>query len=193
MKLFSRRRWGVCLSLVGAALTLGWVAWWLANVPPRPLVALQFHRARATNHSATASGNAVTNHGPVPDGLRMKYAPARRAEFHLVSAEDTSIFVLATGVQELTSSGWRTESEDTRNEIWRLKAGRPVEVCVERPGSGTWRAFVRYGFEMRGTTLLKAQVREAWILRSVSNWNGRAWGGGHFEGRVDLFSAEVAE
>jgi hypothetical protein len=188
-----RRRWLIALSVFGAVLVLSVGGWRIANVPPRPLVVLQLRRAGATNLPAPALGSVVSDGSPVPDGLRRKYAPARRGEFLLVSAEDTSIFVLATGIQMLTSSGWQTESEDTRSEIWRLKAGRPVEVCVERPDSGTWRAFVRYGFEMHGTPLLKAQVREAWILRSVSNWTGQAWGGDRFHGSVELFSAELEE
>lgn len=91
-------------------------------------------------------------------------------------------------MQLLTPSGWQTESEDQRNEIWRLEAGRPVEACVERTAAGTWPSFVRYGVELRGAPLLKAQVREAWILRSLSNWTGQAWGGGRFHGSVELFS-----
>jgi hypothetical protein len=135
----------------------------------------------------------TTNRSPVLDNLRLKFALARRGEFHLVSAEDASILVLATGVQVLRPSGWQTESEEQRMEIWRLKAGRPVEACVERPVNETWRAFVRYGFEMHGTPLLKAQVREAWLLRSLTNWTGQAWGGGRFHGSVEVFSDTIED
>jgi hypothetical protein len=100
---------------------------------------------------------------------------------------------LATGVQFRTPSGWKSEAEEYRGEIWRLKAGIPREVCVERSRSETWRAYVRYGTEMKGPSLLRAQLREAWILRSFSNWTGKPWGGGRWSGSYEVFSEEVTE
>jgi len=129
----------------------------------------------------------------VPDDLRQKYSPTRRVEFHVASSKDTSIFLLATGVQILTPSGWQMLSEEYRGEIWRLKSGVAREVCVERPEAATWRAFLRYGAEMKGVPLIKAQSREAWLNRSLSNWTGKAWGGGRWSGANELFSDEITE
>ena len=122
------------------------------------------------------------------DELRQKYPPSRRIDFRVTCVEDASIFVLATGVQVYTPSGWRVFSEENRGEIWRLKPGVQCEVCVEGPQQERWRAFVRYGREMNGPSLLTAQIKEAWKIRSFSNWSGKAWGGGRFIGAFELFS-----
>ena len=193
MKAIFRRRWIVSLAVLAAILGVVACGWWLGSRPARPRAAFEFHRVSTTNLHNPVLGNVTPDRSPVPDDLRGKYASVQRGEFHLVSSEDTAILVLATGVQVLTSSGWKTQTEDYRGEIWRLKAGQPKEVCVERPGNTTWRAFLRYGFEMHGVPVLKAQVREAWVLKSFSNWTGQAWGGGRFHGNEELFSEEIEE
>jgi hypothetical protein len=65
------------------------------------------------------------------------------------------------------------------------------ELCVERPEAETWRVYIRYGKEIRGFSLLKAQLQEAWKIKSFSNWTGKAWGGGRFRGSYELFSEEI--
>jgi hypothetical protein len=129
----------------------------------------------------------------VLDDLRQKYDPKRRMAFQVVASQTTSVFALVTGVQVRGSSGWRTVYEEYRGEIWRLKPGVAQEVCVERPEGETWRAYVRYGAEMKGVSLLRAQLKEAWKIRSVTNWTGRAWGGGRWSGAYELFSAAVRD
>jgi hypothetical protein len=47
--------------------------------------------------------------------------------------------------------------------------------------------------EIKGLSLFKARLREAWILRSYSNWTGKAWGGGRCSGSCEVFSEEVTE
>lgn len=114
----------------------------------------------------------------------------------MTSSEPIAIFVLATGVQILTDTGWQKFSEEPRNEIWRLKPGTAQEMFVERPEKEreqAWRAYVRYGAEIQGWPLLKAQLQEAWKIRSFNNWTGKAWGGGRFRGSNEFFSAEFSE
>src|SRR5438105_15619651 len=94
----------------------------------------------------------------VPDDLRQKYSTTKRVTFHVTCSRANSIFVLATGVQILTSSGWRTISEEYRGEIWRLSSGIVREICVERPEAATWRAYLRYGTELQGLLLLRRRV-----------------------------------
>ena len=53
--------------------------------------------------------------------------------------------------------------------------------------------YLRYGTEMKGVPLIKAQLREAWLNRSLSNWTGKAWGGGRWSGANELFSDEFTE
>jgi len=84
-------------------------------------------------------------------------------------------------------------SEEYRGEIWRLKSGVAREVCVERPEAAMWRAYLRYGTEMKGAPLIKAQLREAWLKRSLSNWTGKAWSGGRWSGAHELFSDQFTE
>lgn len=127
----------------------------------------------------------------VPDDIRLKYDPLTRAAFHLTSTESCAILVCATGVEIRTPSGWKTVLEDYRGEIWRLKPGIPREVCVEPPSSETWRAYLRYGKEIKGAPLLKIQLQGAWKARSFSNWTGKAWGGGRFRGNYQMISEEI--
>ena len=129
----------------------------------------------------------------VPDELRQKYSTTKEVAFHVTCSRANSIFVLATGVQILTPSGWRTISEEYRSEIWRLSSRVAREVCVERPDAASWRAYLRYGTEMKGVSLIKAQLREAWLTRSFSNWTGKAWGGGRWSGANELLSKEITE
>jgi hypothetical protein len=77
-----------------------------------------------------------------------------------------------------------------------MKPGIEREMVVERPQKGTeqiWRAYVGYATEMQGPPLWKAQLREAWKIRSFANWTGKAWGGGRFSGRNEFLSEEFAE
>lgn len=132
----------------------------------------------------------------IPDFFRIKYDPAKRAEFHVTSSQPVAIFVVTTGVQIRTDSEWEPFSEETRHEIWRLKPGTAREIFVGRPQKEvkeTWRAYVRYGTEMKGPPLWKAQLREAWLMRSFTNWTGKAWGGGRFNGRHEFYSEEFQE
>ncbi len=159
------------------------------NKPPPP------PRLHVTRAGVRDGGLVVAMPGTnvIPDDLRQKYAPPRRAEFRVSCDKETSIFLLATGVQVATSSGWQTTSEDYRGEICRLRTGVEREICVERPDAETWRAYIRYGTEMKGLRLVRAQVKEAWLGGSLSNWTGKAWGGGRWSGSYELFSAEVRE
>lgn len=166
---------------------------WLLGGEPAAKPTLVLDRDGPTAAHAAWRAGSDERVQSVPDELRRKYDPRRRVEFRLSCTQDTSIFVLATGVQVATASGWKTELEEYRAEIWRLQAGDAREVCVERAPSETWRAYVRYGTEMTGLPLLRAKLREAWILRSFSNWNGKPWGGGRWSGSYELFSEEVAE
>jgi hypothetical protein len=138
-------------------------------------------------------GGGAARRTVVPDDLRQKYATAKGVAFQVTSSGANSIFVLATGVQIRTPSGWQVFSEEHRGEIWRLSSGVAREVCVERPEAATWRAYVRYGTKMRGLPLLRAQLREAWLTRTFSNWTGKAWGGGRWSGANELFSKEITE
>jgi hypothetical protein len=128
-------------------------------------------------------GIADSSTNVVADFFRLKYHPEQRAEFHVTSSQPVAIFVRATGVQIRTDSGWQSFSEEPRNEIWRLNPGIARECFVERPQSQAeqiWRAYIRYGTEMKGPPLWEAQLREAWLIRSFTNWTGQAWGGGRF-------------
>lgn len=152
---------------------------------------LRIDRQKSGN---TGSGVAALATNVVADFYRLKYSPS--AEFRVTSSQPIAIFVLATGVQIRTDSGWQVFSEEPRNDIWRLNAGIAREMFVERPPKETqqvWRAYVRYSSEMEGTPLLKAQLQEAWKIRSFTNWTGQAWGGGRFAGRNELFSEEFSE
>jgi hypothetical protein len=177
-------------SFAVAGLALGVLFLWLSAGQPKAPQVLRFDRARTFRRGL---GVDAARSNIVDDDLRQKYDPKSRVQFHVTCTQDTSIFVLETGVQVHSLSGWQTFLEDYRGEIWRLKSGMPREVCVERPQAGMWRAYIRYGTQMRGTSLLKAQLREAWLTRSFSNWTGKAWGGGRWSGTHELFSDPVTE
>jgi hypothetical protein len=169
------------------------VAWLLGGKPPPQQALALIREGPADAPLGLRPGSATERSKVVPDDLRDKYDPRRRVAFQVTSTQDTSIFVWATGVQARTPSGWKSEAEEYRGEIWRLKAGVPREVCVESPPSYAWRAYVRYGTGMKGPALLRAQLREAWIIRSFTNWTGKAWGGGRWSGSYELWSEEVRE
>ena len=190
MHTFSRRIWIVSgsVALVGLAIGISF----LLLSRDRSQVQQPLRIDRATMHDA-GLGGAAPRPNVVPDDLRQKYSPTRRVEFHVACSKDTSIFLLASGVQILTPTGWQMLSEEYRGEIWRLKSGVAREVCVERPEAAMWRAYLRYGTEMKGVPLIKAQLREAWLNRSLSNWTGKAWDGGRWSGAHELFSDEITE
>jgi hypothetical protein len=176
--------------VVGVAVTVTWLS--LGEKESSTAIPLTLSRQRvgAVDLAVSASPTHV-----IPDFFQLKYPPAQRAQFHLSSSKPATIFVRATGVQIRTDSGWRSYSEEPRNEIWRLKPGTVQNMCVEIPekeSDGIWRAYIRYGTEMHGPPLLKAQVREAWMIRSFTNWTGKAWGGGRFSGQNVLLSEEFS-
>jgi hypothetical protein len=182
--------------IASIGLTIGAMGFgflWLLGGEPAAMPRLVLNRQGQTTAQAAALTGTEEHVQVVPDELRRKYDPRRRVEFRLSTTHDTSIFILETGVQVATASGWKTEFQEYRGEIWRLKAGDAREVCVEGAPSEIWRAYVRYGTEMKGIPLLRAQLREAWILRSFSNWTGKPWGGGRWSGSHELFSEKVAE
>ena len=179
------------IGVIGLGMGLGLV--WLLSGESQRTPILVLNREGQTGAHAPRQAVTAERSKVVLDDLRRKYDPRNRVEFRVSSTQDTSIFVLATGVQVRTPSGWKTEAEEYRGEIWRLKAGILREVCAERLPSETWRAYVRYGTEMKGPSLLRAQLREAWVLRSFSNWTGKPWGGGRWSGSYELFSEEVTE
>jgi hypothetical protein len=181
------------MSIAAIGLGIGAGLWWLASDEPQRNDSLHINRAGKTATHDFPRGIIAQLDNVVPDDLRRKYDPLSRGEFHLASSQDTSIFVLATGVQIRTPSGWKMATEEYRGEIWRLKPGIPREVCIERPHTETWRAYIRYGTEMKGSPLLKAKLREAWTIRSFSNWTGKAWGGGRYSGSYELVSEEIKE
>jgi len=182
---------GTAIGVIGLGMGLGLV-WLMSGESPRtPMLVL--NRGGETEADAIRQAVTAESSKVVLDDLRRKYDPPKRVEFRVCTTQDTSIFVLATGIQFRTASGWKCEAEEYRGEIWRLKAGIPREVCVQRSPSETWRAYVKYGIEMKGPPLLRAQLREAWILRSFSNWTGKPWGGGRWSGSYELFSEEVTE
>ena len=129
----------------------------------------------------------------VPDNYPRSWFGPRTATFHLTGTETTAIFVRSTGVQIQTDSGWKPSSEQPRNEIWRLKPGCPQEMFVDSPQREKWRAYVRFGTEMRGPQLWYWQLRGAWQDRSFANWTGKAWGGGRFTGEKEMLSEEFSD
>jgi len=182
----------VCLAVaicLGIATAL---AWFLRGEPTKSDL-LRISLVRSGTPSDSLGGTASKRENVVPDTLSRKFDPLQRADFRLVTREDAAISMRASGVQVDTPSGWKTTAEEYRSEVWRLKSGIPREVCVERPLATRWRAYVRYGTEMKGAALLKAQLREAWKIKSFSNWAGKAWGGGRYSGSYELFSEVVQE
>ncbi len=129
----------------------------------------------------------------VPDNYPRSWFSPHTAKFHMSSTQAAPIFVLSTGVQIRTDSGWKPFSEQPRNEIWRFKPGCPQEFFVDSPQQEKWRAYVRFGKEMRGPQLWYWQSRGVWQDRSFTNWTGRAWGGGRFAGENKLCSEVFSE
>ena len=154
---------------------------------PNPLRIDRQKSGDAGSEAAAPATNVIS------DFYNRKYSMAQRAKFHVTTSQPIAIGVFATGVQIRTDSGWEPFSEEPRNETWRLKPGLAREMYVERPQRETglpWRAYVRYGTEMRGPQLWKWQLREAWQIRSFSNWTGQAWGGGRFKNDGNEFFTE---
>lgn len=168
---------------VGVAIALNW---FFAPAPP------------SGDPFRILRGNAPPGSHPARvtrDPLRSLYADPG-GWFFLSSSNRSSLFVLATGVQILTDSGWRTVPSklDHRGQIWRLAPGELQEFCVERPQFGaTWRPYIRYGREMTGARLLYWRLRSAWTSRSISSWTGTAWGGGCYSGDHELVGETIED
>ena len=130
----------------------------------------------------------------IPDDHRQMMNPTRIVSFQLTCTHDTQISVLGTGIQLPSPSGWKSGPEEYRYETWRMRTGIPREVCVERPPTPVrWRAYVHYGKQQKGLSLLKANLQEVWKNRNFSNWGGKAWGGGRWEGSYEISSEEFTE
>jgi hypothetical protein len=127
----------------------------------------------------------------IADDLLLKYSGSDRVDFHVVSTQEIAIFVQSTAIQVPTTGGWKIISDEQRNEVWRLKPGVVHQVCVERPRAEGWRLYIKYASEMHGSARLHANVHQAWITRSLTNWNGKAWGGGYFGGSNELVSEQI--
>ncbi|MGI8964512.1 MAG: hypothetical protein ACR2H1_00300 [Limisphaerales bacterium] len=189
----SRRSWIMIGSVAVIGLAIAVVLFLPSGDKPQTPMALRMERQKSGdtgNKAATPSSNIVL------DFFSTKYSLSHRAEFHVTSSQPSAIFVVATGVEISTDSGWEPFSEEPRNEIWRLTNGVKREMYVERPereSKQKWRAYIRYGTEMKGPPLLATQLREAWRIRSISNWTGKPWGGGHFNGAHEIFSEEFLE
>jgi len=193
MRTLSLRTWIAAGSVAVIGITVVTALLWPSGVQSQTSKTLRIDRQKIGD---AGSGIAVPSTNVVPDFFRLKYGPAHTAEFHVTSSQPMAIFVRATGVQIRTDSGWQPSSEEPRNEIWRLKPGITREMFVERPpreAGQIWRAYVLYGTEMKGPRLLKAQLREAWLIRGFANWTGQPWGGGHFSGKNEWFSEEFSE
>ncbi len=148
------------------------------------------------SEEAQHSGIEVDSDAPrvILDDHRPMMDPSNIIHFRLTSRQDTTISVSFTGSQLKTPSGWEPASEEHRLETWRLTAGVPREICVERPPTlGRWRAYVQYSKQLKGFALLKANLEEAWRYRSFTNWNGKSWGGGRWAGSYEIYSREFPE
>ena len=185
------------LLLVGLAIILStWVlgSWfWLAKAPASSGAPLTISR-QAQGQAAPAGSLSATN--LLPDFFQQKYPPEERAQFHVSSQKPAAVFVLATGVQVRTEAGWQPYSEEPRNEIWRLRPGTAKDLYVQVPEKAkeeTCRVYIRYAGQMHGARLFQTQAREAWQIRSLTNWTGQAWGGGRFSGRYECFSEEFSK
>ncbi len=187
----SRRRWLRRGALASTFLVVAVVLLLSSVRPPEAVQTLHF------DFVPTSGWNKGTNAaGPqlVQDNFRPKYSnPGSGARFHVTCDHDTSILVWESGVQVRTGANWETQMQDYRGEIWHLKAGVAREVCLERPYSSDWRAYLRYSSEIKGLALLKVQLREAWRFKSFTNWNGKSWGGGRYYGTFKLLSDPVEE
>jgi hypothetical protein len=182
---------GLVIAVGAAVVTVPWLLKGGKEPSAATTLMLSRQKSGALDHAVSVSATNI-----LPDFFQRKYSPTQRAQFHVSSSKPAAVFVSATGVQIRTDSGWQPFSEEPRNEIWRLKPGTAQDVFVEIPEKQTeeiWRAYIRYGTEMHGPRLLRAQVREAWIIRSFRNWTGKAWGGGRFSGQYELFSEEFSK
>jgi len=150
-------------------------------------------RIDRVNETRRPSGLAAPQANVVPDNYPRSWFSLQTAKFHMTCTQAAAIFVHSTGVQIHTDSGWKPFSEQPRNEIWRLKPGFPQEIFVDSPQREKWRAYFRFGKEMKGPQLWYWQSRGAWQDRSFTNWTGKAWGGGRFTGANELFIEEFAE
>ena len=166
-------------SVVAVCLILGVLLWCFLKVvsPSSDGIQIKFV-GRVADRTTTVLSNAPF----VSDDLFLKFDPRSRRAFHVTATRDCSIFVWESGVEILTSAGWKPAQKEYRGNIWRLTSGVPYEVCVERPESTDWRAYIHYAPELRGIDRLKRQVHVAWRSQSFSNWTGKAWGGGFFDG-----------
>lgn len=117
--------------------------------------------------------------------------PFGPAAFRLLATKDCSIFVRRIHVQVQINSGWTNVYAGYVGEARRLRAGSHAEVYAEWPEGKTWRAGIDFGTELKGLSLLRAQIREAWLIHSFSNWTGKPWGGGRWGGDYKLFSDEI--
>ena len=166
-------------SVAAACLFFGVLLWCFlkSKLSPGDGVQMKFV-GRVADRTTTVLSNAPF----VGDDLFLKFDPRSRRAFHVTATRDTSIFVWESGVEILTSAGWKPMQKEYRGNIWRLTNGVPYEVCVELPESTEWRAYIHYAPELRGMDRLKRQVQVAWRSQSFSNWTGKAWGGGFFGG-----------
>jgi hypothetical protein len=188
MKAMSRR-WFTISSVVAIGIAVAAAFLWSSS-QPQTLIGLRIdcvHESRSPNGLAAPQANVV------PDNYPRSWFSPETAKFHMTYTQAAAIFVHSTGVQIHTDSGWKPFSEQPRNEIWRLKPGCPKEIFVDAPQGEKWRAYVRFGREMRGPQLWCWQSQEAWQNRSFTNWTGKAWGGGRFTGANELFSEEFSE
>jgi hypothetical protein len=188
MKTMSRR-WFTISSVVVIGIAVA-TAFLGSGSQSQTLNGLRIDRVHETRGP---SGLAAPQANVVPDNYPRSWFSLQTAKFHMTSTQAAAIFVLSTGVQIHTDSGWKPFSEQPRNEIWRLKPGCPQEFFVDTPQREKWRAYVRFGREMRGPQLWYWQSRGAWQDRSFTNWTGKAWGGGRFTGENKLFSEEFSE
>jgi hypothetical protein len=144
------RRKLILVGLATAGMAAVTLAWFLSANLESPVLPLTMNRRQGGTVDQTLS--VLPTH-ILSDFFETKYAPAKRARFCVSSSNPAAIFVLATGVQILTESGWQPYSEEPRNEIWRLKPGTARDMYVEIPEKETkeiWRAYIRYGTEMHG-------------------------------------------
>ncbi len=169
-----RKRVAKLIGLAAALLIVGGAGWGRIRLPRREPLHIVF----------------VGKPTQIDPYNRHPYAPNMVA-FNLITSNDCSIAVWETGTQWQTENGWETVHEEHRFETWQLTNGIPLQFTVEPPNDGPWRVFIHYGTEMKGLPLLRAQLREAWKLRSFTNWNGNPWVGGRWTGSTRIFSGVV--
>jgi len=193
MKTTFRHRWTTRTSVAVIGLGFGAGLFWFLVDGIQTEPSLRFNRVGQSS-TGDLQHDVVRHNSVVADGYQKKYDPRRRVDFHVTSSRDTAIFVLATGVEIQTPSGWKVVLEEPRNEIWRMKSGLAREVYVDGQPRETWRAFVRCGTEMKGPAWLWAKLRDAWRTLSFSNRTVKSWGGGGpWSGSYELFSEEIED